>query len=244
MDATGEMRALVAVVEQQSFAAAASMLGLSPSAVSKLVTRLEDRLGVQLLHRTTRRLSLSSDGEVYFARARQILADISEAEIEVTRSRGAPRGRLRINTSNGFGIHQLAPALPDFIARYPDIEIDLSITDRIVDISVDPADVIIRAGPVGDVAALSFKIADFERVVCASPDYLVRQGTPRTPADLAQPHLHRHRQSDRARMAVPHGGWDHPRGIDAPSHGRQQRGRVASCAERRRHHPAGRHRCC
>ena len=103
----------------------------------------------------------------------------------MTRSRGAPRGRLRINTSNGFGIHQLAPALPDFIARYPDIEIDLSITDRIVDISVDPADVIIRAGPVGDVAALSFKIADFERVVCASPDYLVRQGTPRTPADLA-----------------------------------------------------------
>jgi DNA-binding transcriptional LysR family regulator len=185
MDATGEMRALVMVVEQQSFAAAATMLGLSPSAVSKLVTRLEDRLGVQLLHRTTRRLSLSSEGEVYFARARQILADITEAEIEVTRSRGAPRGRLRINTSNGFGIHQLAPALPDFMARYPAIEIDLSITDRIVDVSVDPADVIIRAGPVGDVAALSFKIADFERVVCASPDYLARHGTPRTPAELA-----------------------------------------------------------
>lgn len=186
MDATGEMRAFVAVVEQHGFAAAGTMLGLSPSAVSKLVTRLEDRLGVQLLHRTTRRLSLSSEGEVYFARARQILADIAEAEIEVTRSRGAPRGRLRVNTSNGFGIHQLAPALPDFIARYPDIEIDLSITDRIVDVGADPADVIIRAGPVGDVAALSFKIADFERVVCASPAYLARQGTPRTPAELAQ----------------------------------------------------------
>ena len=121
---------------------------------SKLVTRLEDRLGVQLLHRTTRRLSLSSEGDVYFARAQQILSDIDEVEIEVTRSRGAPRGRLRINTSNGFGIHQLAPALPQFMARYPDIEVDLAMTDRIVDVSADPADVIIRAGPVADVAAL------------------------------------------------------------------------------------------
>jgi DNA-binding transcriptional LysR family regulator len=185
MDATGDMRAFVKVVEQQSFAAAATALGLSPSAVSKLVTRLEDRLGVELLHRTTRRLSLTSEGEVFFARARQILADIAEAEIEVTRSRGAPRGRLRVNTSNGFGIHQLAPALPDFMARYPEIEIDLVLTDRIVDISVDPADVIIRAGPVADVDALSFKIADFERVVCASPAYLARHGSPRTPAELA-----------------------------------------------------------
>jgi DNA-binding transcriptional LysR family regulator len=185
MDAVSEMRAFVTVVEQQSFAAAATALGLSPSAVSKLVTRLEDRLGVQLLHRTTRRLSLSSEGDVYLARARQILADISEAEIVVTRSRGAPRGRLRINTSNGFGIHQLAPALPAFVARYPEIEIDLVITDRIVDVGVDPADVIIRAGPVDDVGAQSFKIADFERVVCASPDYLARHGTPRMPAELA-----------------------------------------------------------
>ena len=185
MDSVSEMRAFVTVVEQQSFAAAATVLGLSPSAISKLVTRLEDRLGVQLLHRTTRRLSLSSEGDVYLARARQILTDIAEAEIEVTRSRGAPRGRLRINTSNGFGIHQLAPALPDFMARYPDIEIDLSITDRMVDVGSDPADVIIRAGHVGDVGALSFKIADFERVVCASPAYLARHGTPHAPADLA-----------------------------------------------------------
>lgn len=185
MDAIGEMRAFVTVVEHHGFAAAAAPLGLSPSAVSKLVTRLEDRLGVQLLHRTTRRLSLSSEGEVYFARARQILADIAEAEIEVTRSRGAPRGRLRINTSNGFGIHQLAPALPDFLTRYAEIDVDLAITDRIIDISADPADVIIRAGPVADVAALSFKIADFERVVCASPTYLARCGAPDTPAELA-----------------------------------------------------------
>ena len=239
MDATGEMRAFVTVVEQQGFAAAAATLGLSPSAVSKLVTRLEDRLGVQLLHRTTRRLSLSSEGDVYFARARQILADIAETEIEVTRSRGAPRGRLRINTSNGFGIHQLAPALPDFMARYPEIEIDLAITDRIIDISADPADVIIRAGPVADVAALSFKIADFERVVCASPAYLARYGAPRTPAELAEPYLHRHRQPGGARLAVPHGRWDQACRTGAARDRRQQRGGVAAGAEWRRHHSSG-----
>jgi DNA-binding transcriptional LysR family regulator len=187
MDATSDMRAFVRVVERQSFAAAATTLGLSPSAVSKLVTRLEDRLGVQLLHRTTRRLSLSSDGEVYFARARQILADIEDAEAEVARSRRAPRGYLRINTSNAFGIHQLAPALPDFIARFPEITIDLAITDRLIDLAADLADVTIRAGRqvVSDAAAGSRKIANYERAICAAPSYLARHGEPRAPGDLA-----------------------------------------------------------
>jgi len=188
MDATtSDMRAFVRVVERRSFAAAADTLGLSPSAVSKLVTRLEDRLGVQLLHRTTRRLSLSSDGEVYFARARQILADIEDAEAEVARSRSAPRGYLRVNTSNAFGIHQLAPALPDFIDRFPDITIDLAITDRLIDLAADLADVTIRATRqvAGDVAFGSRKIADYERAICAAPSYLARHGEPRAPADLA-----------------------------------------------------------
>lgn len=185
MDATGDMRAFVSVVEHQSFAAAATDLGLGPSAVSKLVTRLEDRLGVQLLHRTTRRLALTAEGEVYFARARQILTDIEEVETEVARSRGAPRGRLRINTSNGFGIHQLAPALPDFIARYPDIEVELSITDRIIDLVADHADVTIRAGRIAEIPVASHKIAEFERTICASPSYIALHGVPRTPADLA-----------------------------------------------------------
>lgn len=188
MGATSDMRVFVRVVEQQSFAAAATTLGLSPSAVSKLVTRLEDRLGVQLLHRTTRRLSLSSDGEVYFARARQILADIEDAEAEVARTRGAPRGYLRVNTSNAFGIHQLAPALPDFIARFPEITIDLAITDRLIDIGTELADVTIRAA--GQVTASvqvgSRKIANYERAICAAPSYLARHGEPRTPGDLTR----------------------------------------------------------
>src|SRR5438270_10477417 len=114
------MQAFVRVVEQRSFSAAATVLGLTPSAVSKLVSRLEDRLSVQLLYRTTRRLALTSVGELYFARARQVLADIEEVEAEVARSRKSPRGRLHVNTSNAFGVHQLAPALPEFLVRYPD----------------------------------------------------------------------------------------------------------------------------
>jgi DNA-binding transcriptional LysR family regulator len=113
MDAAWDMRAFVRVVEHQSFSAAAGVLGLTPSAVSKLVSRLEERLSVRLLHRTTRRLALTSEGEVYFARARHILSDIDEAEAEVARSRGSPRGRLHVNTSIAFAVHQLAPALPD-----------------------------------------------------------------------------------------------------------------------------------
>src|SRR5438093_12506939 len=114
MDAAWDMRAFVRVVEHQSFSAAAVVLGLTPSAVSKVVSRLERRLGVRLLHRTTRRLALTSEGELYFARARRILADIEEMETEVTKSRGSPRGLLRVNTGHAFGVQQLAPALPDF----------------------------------------------------------------------------------------------------------------------------------
>jgi DNA-binding transcriptional LysR family regulator len=185
MDTTNDMRAFVRVVEYQSFSAAAVVLGLTPSAVSKLVSRLEDRLGVRLLHRTTRRLALTSEGEVYFARARQILADIEEVEAEVTRSRGSPRGRLRVHTSNAFGVHQLAPSLPEFLMRYPDIEVELSITDRIVDLVGERADVAIRGGPIADTSLSARKIGEFERTICAAPSYLARRGVPRTPAELA-----------------------------------------------------------
>jgi DNA-binding transcriptional LysR family regulator len=185
MDATGEMLAFVRVVEHQSFSAAAAALGVTPSAVSKLVSRLENRLGVRLLHRTTRRLTLTSEGNVYFARARRILTDIEEAETEMKKSRGAPRGRLHVNTSNAFGVHQLVPALPEFLMRYSEIEVELSITDRVVDLVGEHADVMIRAGPISDIMSLSArKIAEFDRTICAAPSYLARCGVPRTSADL------------------------------------------------------------
>jgi DNA-binding transcriptional LysR family regulator len=185
MDAAWDMRAFVRVVEHQSFSAAATFLGLTPSAVSKLVSRLEERLGVRLVHRTTRRLALTSEGEVYFARARHILSDIDEAEAEVARSRGSPRGRLHVNTSIAFAVHQLAPALPEFLMRYPNIQLDLSITDRVVDLVEEHADVTIRNGRIVDMALAARKIAEFERVICAAPSYLSRHGMPRSPADLA-----------------------------------------------------------
>jgi DNA-binding transcriptional LysR family regulator len=186
MDAGDDMRSFVRVVEQRSFAAAADSLGLTPSAVSKLVTRLEARLGVRLLHRTTRRLALTSEGEIYFARARQILADIADVEAEVAKIRGAPRGRLQVNTSHGFGVHQLAPALPEFLTRYPEIAVELWLTDRMVDPVADHADITVRAGRVADMTLTARKIAEYERTICASPAYLASHGAPRTPADLAR----------------------------------------------------------
>jgi DNA-binding transcriptional LysR family regulator len=186
MDAPIGMRAFVNVVDHQSFSGAADALGLTPSAVSKLVTKLEERLGVRLLNRTTRRLALTSEGDVYFARARRILADIEDAEAEVAKSRGSPRGHLHVNTNSGFGVHQLAPALPEFLLRYPDIELELSITDRIVDLVAGQADMTIRAGRIEDTSLTARKIADFKRTICAAPSYLARCGVPRTPADLAK----------------------------------------------------------
>lgn len=180
-----EMQAFVRVVERGSFANAAGSLGLTPSAVSKLVSRLEERLGVRLLHRTTRRLAMTSEGELYFSRTRQILADIEEVETEVARLRAVPRGHLHVNTSSGFAVHQLAPALPDFILRYPEIRLELSVTDRVVDLVSEHADVTIRTGPIGDTLLTALKIASYERTICASPSYIERCGLPRVPADLA-----------------------------------------------------------
>jgi DNA-binding transcriptional LysR family regulator len=185
MEPPGDMGAFVRVVERQSFSAAAQDLGLTPSAVSKLITRLEDRLGARLLHRTTRRLSLTSEGEHYFARARKIMVDIAEAEAEVARSRTAPGGKLRINTSIAFATYQLAPSLAEFIARYPNITVELSVTDRVVDLVEDHADVTIRGGRIPETTLSALRIADFQRVICASPEYLEQHGTPHVPLDLA-----------------------------------------------------------
>lgn len=179
-----EMRAFVQVVQRGSFAAAARALGLTPSAVSKLVSRLEGRLGVRLLHRTTRRLALTSEGDLYFSRARQILADIEEVETEVAGLRAAPRGSLHVNTSSGFAVHQLVPVLREFMPRYPEIQLELTVTDRVVDLVSEHADVTIRTGPVAEPSLTALRIAAYGRTICASPSYLRRCGTPRVPADL------------------------------------------------------------
>ncbi|CAL8981246.1 HTH-type transcriptional regulator DmlR [Rhodoplanes serenus] len=183
-DQISDMRAFVQVVQRGSFSAAADDLGLTPSAVSKLVSRLEDRLGVRLLHRTTRRLALTPEGETYLVRARDILGAIDDAETEVARASTTPRGKLRLNTGSAFMLHELARALPDFLARYPEIEIDITVTDR-VDNLVENADVAICLGPIADRSLVARRFAHTERGIFAAPAYLERRGVPRTPEDLA-----------------------------------------------------------
>ena len=185
LDKPGEMRAFVRSVELGGFSAASRDLDLTPSALSKLVTRMEDRLGVRLMNRTTRKLALTAEGEAYFASAKRILTDIEEAEAEVTRFSAQPKGLLRINVGVAFAMHQLAPALPKFLERYPDIELEITVTDRLVDLLEEGADVAIRTGNLRDSSLVAKKICDLHRVICASPAYLKKHGVPKTPEDLA-----------------------------------------------------------
>lgn len=184
MDTPGEMKAFVRTVELGGFSAAARDLDLTPSALSKLATRLEDRLGVRLMNRTTRKLSLTAEGEAYFASAKRILGEIEDAETEVTRFSAHPKGLLKVNVGVAFGLHQLAPAVPKFLARYPEIELDITVTDRLIDLVEEGADVAIRNGVLRDSSLVAKKICDLQRVICASPAYLKKHGTPKKPSDL------------------------------------------------------------
>lgn len=181
----GEMDVFVQVAELRSFSAAGRKLRLSPSAVSKLVTRLEDRLGTRLLVRTTRSLQLTPEGEVYLERAQAILADIQETERMVAAGSAAvPRGRLRVSASVAFGVRCLVPLMPDFLLRYPEIELDISLTDSVIDIVGERADVAIRVGALRDSSLKTRKLLDSRRVIVASPAYIERKGLPATPEEL------------------------------------------------------------
>ncbi len=184
MDRTAEMTAFVRAVETGGFSAAARDLGLTPSALSKLVGRLEDRLGVRLLHRTTRRLQMTAEGEAFFNRARPILTALDEAEAEVAAAGAQPRGLLRINCGSAFGRHQLTPAIPRFLESYPEIELDLTIDDLATMPTDDRYDLSIRIGALDESSAVARRICNLERVICAAPAYLERHGMPRTPDEL------------------------------------------------------------
>lgn len=183
-----EIATFIRVVERGGFAAAAEGSSLTPSGVSRSVTRLEDRLGVRLLQRTTRRLSLTPEGETMLARGREILAAIEAAEAEVTAARGKPRGLLRVNTSTAFARHRLVPLLPAFRARYPEVMLEVSVNDRRVDVLAEHFDVVIRTGAMGDSPLIARKLDESRRIICASPDYLARRGTPEVPEDLDRHH--------------------------------------------------------
>jgi len=180
------MNAFVRTVETGGFTAAARELGLTPSALSKLVSRLEDRLGVRLLTRSTRRLQMTSEGEAFFNRARPILSAIEEAEAEVAEAGRHPRGLLRLHCGSAFGMHQLTPAIPRFLEAFPDIELELTINDQLPGPGEDNFDLIVRIGALDDSSLIARRICNVERVICAAPSYLERHGTPRTPDDLQQ----------------------------------------------------------
>ena len=184
MDRAAEMTAFVRTVETGGFSAAARQLGLTPSALSKLVTRLEDRLGARLLQRTTRRLQMTAEGEAFYARALPILKAMDEAEAEVTEAGTSPRGLLRLHCGSTFGTHQLAPAIPRFQARHPSVSLDLTISDERLDMMQEGVDLAIRIGPLEESTLVARRICNLERVICVAPSYLERHGRPRTPDDL------------------------------------------------------------
>ncbi|MFY9723582.1 MAG: LysR family transcriptional regulator [Azonexus sp.] len=178
------MTAFVRSVDGGGFSAAARELGLTPSALSKLVTRLEDRLGARLLQRTTRRLQLTPEGEAFYVRSRRILADMDEAEAEVVEAGVRPTGLLRLHCGSAFGMHQLAPAIPLFLERHPGVELDITISDEPLVGLGEGVDLAIRIGPLDESSMVARRICNLERVICAAPSYLERCGVPRTPDDL------------------------------------------------------------
>jgi DNA-binding transcriptional LysR family regulator len=182
-DRARELEVFSAIARTGSFSAAGRALGLTPSAVSRTVDRIEARLGVRLLIRTTRALTLTAEGQSYLGAARRILADLDEAE-RVIADQGAPRGRLRVSAAFSHGRLCIVPLLGDFARLYPHILVDISLTDTVVDVAAGQADVAIRFGPLADSALTARRIGETGRAVVASPDYLARHGTPRVPEDL------------------------------------------------------------
>ncbi|CCM79065.1 LysR family transcriptional regulator [Rhizobium mesoamericanum] len=182
----GEMEVFVTAAELQSFSAAGRRLKMSPSAVSKLVTRIEDRLGTRLLVRSTRMMTLTPEGEVYLARARRILAEIAETEqIVAGGGRMVPRGLLRVNASVGFGERYLVPLIPNFLALYPEVQLDVSLTDGIIGLIEERTDIAIRSGAMDDSSLKARKLLESRRVIVAAPAYLATKGIPTSPQDLA-----------------------------------------------------------
>lgn len=185
MSRLDEMEVFAAVVESGGFSAAARLLGLSKSAISKQVGRLEDRLGVRLLNRTTRRLSLTEAGSTFHAACRRVLDEAEAAEQAVSDLAAAPRGLLKLNAPMSFGFLHLGAAIPAFHQRYPQIRVDAAMNDRFVDLVEEGYDVAIRIGALSDSSLIARRLAPSRTVLCASPDYLVRRGRPEQPRDLA-----------------------------------------------------------
>lgn len=184
MNSLSDLAFFTVLVKQGSLAAVARELGVTPPAVTKRLAKLEQRLGIRLLNRTTRTMSVTHEGEIYLAEAARILAEIDELERLVSRSRAVPKGLLRVNATFGFGRKYVAPAVSAFIKRYPEVEVQLQLSDRPLNLADQAFDIGIRIGEMPDARIIARKIASNRRLLCASPTYLKEQHAPTIPRDL------------------------------------------------------------
>ncbi|MES2482079.1 MAG: LysR family transcriptional regulator [Pseudomonadota bacterium] len=189
MDKFQEMRVFAGVVDAGSFVAAADHLGMSKAAVSRYVAELEQRLGVRLMHRTTRKLSLTQEGEVFLARAREILASIEASEAELSAHADTASGLVKVSVPVSFGIQHLAPLWGEFLAAHPRVSLDVQLADRVIDLVDEGFDLAVRIARLPDSSLVSRQLASTRLVLCASPAYLERRGAPRHPDDLTQHEL-------------------------------------------------------
>lgn len=184
MDRFDAMQAFARVVQTGSFTKAAATLHMSRTTVTQLVQQLETRLRVKLLNRTTRKVNITADGAAYYERVVRLLADLDDAETALSSAATAPRGRLRIDVPSPFASLVLVPALPEFHRRYPDIQIDMGVSDRMVDIIGENVDCVVRGGELTDQSLMARRLGDLQLGVYAAPGYLQRLGTPTHPSDL------------------------------------------------------------
>jgi DNA-binding transcriptional LysR family regulator len=202
MDKLSGLLAFVKTAELGSFVAAGRALEMTASAVGKSVARLEEELGVRLLQRSTRKSQLTDEGRLFHERCRRILDDIDDAKAMLSHTREVPRGRLRVSAPI-VGYHFLLPVIPDFLARYPEVELDISFSDRAVDLIDEGFDVAIRSGDLPDSRLVSRPLSAFRLLLCASPDYLARRGTPTLVRDLERHATIRFRHPDSGKLL----GW-------------------------------------
>ncbi len=189
MDRLSAMQAYVRVVEAGTFTKAADSLDLPKATVTRLIQTLEGHLRTKLLNRTTRRVTVTPDGAAYYERAMRLLGDLEELEGSMNQARVTPRGRIRIDVPGVVGREMIIPHLPDFYAKYPDIQIELGVSDRTVDLISDNIDCVIRGGELTDQSLVARRIGEFRFITCATPEYLRRHGAPAHPLELTQaPH--------------------------------------------------------
>ena len=189
MDGFAEIGVFTRVVDAHSFTRAGQSLGMTPSGVSRVISRLERRLGIRLLQRTTRSLSLTDDGAAYYQRCKQILRELDDAEGSLAQAAKTPRGRLRVDAPVVLGRYILGPALPGLLADYPELSIDLSVRDHVIDPIAEGIDVTLRMADLRDSELASRRVGEMRMVIAGSPRYFAKHGRPKQPADLARHNL-------------------------------------------------------